>query len=232
METILQRREKGEQVVGVVEETFLFLLDLRGSTTASRQFPDPTDLAKRLSRIYEQADLLVRDYGGYFEKGSGDGLLFTLRDGPGVWPKVVALLMQLETTLGNVAGTELGIRRTIMIAHHGTIFRGVMGSAGRMAWDNCGKDLTNCFDIEKYAKQVDGAVFAASESFLARADSALKVAAIRAASASLTLSDGSERVYVYDSAAREAFRKLLLARIQLGVQNQIESGDFNTKRAA
>lgn len=198
IETVLLRRELGEQVVGMVQKNFLFLLDLRGSTQASRKFSDPTELAQRLSRIYDESDTLVRSFGGYFEKGSGDGLLFTLRDEPISARNVVGLLTQLASVLGMVAHRELGIEEIIMIAHYGKIFRGIMGSATRMAWDNCGVDLINCFDIEKSAKKCPGIVFAASESFAKEAGKSIYKLISELATDRFCIADGQECVFLFD----------------------------------
>lgn len=216
IETVLKHREKGDQVVGVVEHNFMFLVDMRGSTIASRKFPEPTDLARRLARIYDRADRFVRDYGGYFEKGSGDGLFFTLKDEAGAPTKAASLLVLLESALAQVAASELGIQRTIMIAHYGKLFRGVMGSTSRMAWDNCGTDLINCFDIEKSAKRVDGIVLAISSSFASQLGSDFQSRVTDLASNSINLANGLDIIFLFNETSAADLRSAIAKLVNIG----------------
>ena len=201
VETVMAKNNSHAKVVGVVEDSFVFVLDFRGSTAASRRFEDPAEMANCLSRVYDEADKIVREYGGYFEKGNGDGLLFTLKNTPKIALMVHHLFSELFLRLRIVAERELGLSQSIVVAHKGKIFRGVLGTSGRMAWDNCGRDLVNAFDIEKHAKRIDGVVLAISESFCTGLDRSISEAIRSSSSGAIRIDAMNEEVYVFDTNA-------------------------------
>ncbi len=204
IDTVMSKENDHSQVVGRVEDSLIFVLDFRGSTQASRGIDDPSDLAQRLSKVYDAADKIVRRYGGYFEKGNGDGLLFTLKCTPSASSIAHLLFGDLFNHLQAVASRELGLRKSIVVAHRGQLFRGVLGTAGRMAWDNCGKELVNTFDIEKHAKQIGGVVLAISSAFCTSMEPSVSNAIQNCASQVILLEAMNEEIYVFNSQACES----------------------------
>jgi len=152
--------------IGDVFEGVLILQDLRGSTAASKKQPDPKELARRLAKVYQTASDIAKNYGAAFDKGNGDGLITTM-NAPSLDNRG-ALLLCLEylLTVYKTAADQLGVSDTIVIAHRGIVFRGILGNTSRVAWDTCGRDLVDAFSIEKVAKKLDGVVFALSAEFL------------------------------------------------------------------
>ncbi|OFZ19150.1 MAG: hypothetical protein A2X94_10420 [Bdellovibrionales bacterium GWB1_55_8] len=191
----------------------ILVQDMRGSTDASRRENDPAALAIKLSTVYGVAGKLANRFGGTFDKGNGDGLITTLSAEPGNGEALPLCLHYLDEVFEE-ARKLLGVAETIVIAHRGTLYRGVMGNLQRIAWDTCGRDLVDAFAIEKSAKQVPGIVLAISSAFLSAEAPETREFLMGIARERIQVSEMDGEVHLFDRSGVAKIHEWLFARVR------------------
>jgi len=159
---LIVKGDENESIFGAVRECVIIVLDLRGSTQASRSETDSIVLARKFSEIYQVASDVADEYAATFDKGNGDGMMFTLPVDDHADRNGLRLGVRLLCAVEEKAKRLLPITGSVVVIHRGKPFRGIIGHTHRIAWDTCGKDINDTYAIEKYAKTIPGVVLAVS----------------------------------------------------------------------